>query len=168
MNILVTGNRGYIGAVMTSLLLERGYRVIGLDTGYFNDCKFMEYSNNAKQINKDIRLISKEDLQNVDAVIHLAALSNDPLGELSPELTCSINHEATVKLAEAAKKSGVNRFLYASSCSLYGKAGDVVNEQSELAPATAYALSKVMSEKSLSEMAGKNFSPVMLRLSTAY
>ena len=170
MNILVTGNNGYIGSMLTKLLLEKGYGVTGLDTDYYRGCEFNSFHYpQLKQINKDIRAVTKKDLENIDAVIHLAALSNDPLGELDVKLTYEINYEATVKLANLAKESGIRRFIYASTCSMYGIAGEeAVAEDFPLAPVTAYAISKVKSEEALSKMADDNFSPVFLRASTAY
>jgi len=170
MNILVTGNNGYIGSMLTRLLLEKGYQVSGLDTNYYHDCEFNRFHYpQLKQINKDIRTVSKEDLENMDAVIHLAALSNDPLGDFDTKLTDDINHLATVKLASLARESGIKRFIYASSCSMYGIAGEeAVTEDSPLAPVTEYAISKVKSEKALTKMADDDFSPVFLRASTAY
>jgi nucleoside-diphosphate-sugar epimerase len=169
MNILVTGNNGYIGSILTELLLRKGYRVIGFDANYYNGCEFNEFNYEINQISKDIRNISVNDLRNVDAIIHLSALSNDPLGEFDSKLTFDINYQATVKLATIAKKLGIRRFLYASSCSMYGIAGEEeVTENSPLSPITAYAISKVKSEEALSEMANDSFSPVFLRPSTAY
>jgi nucleoside-diphosphate-sugar epimerase len=170
MNILVTGNHGYIGSMLTRLLLDKGYRVTGLDTDYYRGCEFFPLHHpEVRQISKDIRQVTARDLENIDAVIHLAALSNDPLGELDVDLTYDINFEATVKLANLAKKAGVKRFIYASSCSMYGIAGDeAMTEDSPLAPVTAYAISKVKSEEALSGMVDKDFSPVFLRASTVY
>jgi nucleoside-diphosphate-sugar epimerase len=170
MNILVTGNNGYIGSMLTGLLLENGHRVTGLDTDYYQGCEFDRFDYlQVRQISKDIRRIAAADLENIDAIIHLAALSNDPLGELDVNLTYDINFEATVKLASLAKEAGIKRFLYASSCSMYGIAGEAaMTEDSPLAPVTAYAISKVKSEEALSGMADDNFSPVFLRASTVY
>ena len=168
MHILVTGNNGYIGPILTRLLLKGGYRVTGLDTNYYKECRFEEFNFNIKQFNKDIRHISQQDFKNIDAVIHLAALSNDPLGEFSQELTQNINYLATIKIASLAKKFGVNRFVFASSCSVYGISGEEITENSVTAPITSYAISKVESENSLLKMASKRFSPTILRLSTAY
>lgn len=169
MNVLVTGNNGYIGSMLTNVLLEKGYHVTGLDTNYYKGCEFNEFHLEVNQINKDIREVSREDLENVDAIIHLAALSNDPLGSFNPELTCEINHQGTVKLANLAKKLGIRRFVYTSSCSMYGIAGEEdVTEDFPLAPLTAYAVSKVKSENALSEMADDSFSPIFLRPGTAY
>lgn len=170
MNVLLTGNNGYIGSMLMQLLLEKGYQVTGLDTNYYHGCEFNSYHYpQIKQIDKDVRTVSKSDLDNVDAVIHLAALSNDPLGAFDAKLTDDINYLATVKLANLAKESGIRRFIYASSCSMYGIAGeDAVTEDSPLAPVTEYAISKVKSEEALIRMADDNFSPVFLRASTAY
>jgi nucleoside-diphosphate-sugar epimerase len=170
MNVLVTGNNGYIGSMLTKLILEKGYQVTGLDTNYYRGCDFNSYHYpQIKQIDKDIREVSRGDLENIDAVIHLAALSNDPLGTFNAKLTDEINYQATVKLANLAKESGIRRFIYASSCSMYGIAGeDAVTEDAALAPVTEYAISKVKSEEALTGMADADFSPVFLRASTAY
>ncbi|MFC1941143.1 NAD-dependent epimerase/dehydratase family protein [Chloroflexota bacterium] len=170
MNVLVTGNKGYIGSMLAQLLLDKSYQVTGLDTNYYRGCEFNTFHYpGVKQINKDIRAVSERDLENINAIIHLSALSNDPLGSFNPELTYEINYQATVKLANLAKGSGIKRFIYASSCSMYGIAGeDVVTEDYPLAPVTAYAISKAKSEEALSKMADDNFSPVFLRASTAY
>ncbi|MGD0854222.1 MAG: SDR family oxidoreductase [Dehalococcoidia bacterium] len=170
MNVLLTGNNGYIGSMLTSLLIKKGHNVTGLDTNYYHGCEFDQFSYpKLKQIKKDIRDVSRQDLKNIDAIIHLAALSNDPLGQLDANLTYDINCQATVKLATLAKQAGIRKFIYASSCSLYGIAGEeAVTEDSPMAPVTAYAISKVRSEESLSKMADNNFSPVFLRASTVY
>jgi len=170
MNILITGNNGFVGSILTQLLLERGDQVIGLDTNYYSGCEFNDLQHSkVKQVNKDIRNVSINDLENIDAIIHLAALSNDPLGAFDARLTNDINYLATVKLANAAKDAGIKRFVYASSCSMYGIAGeDAITEDSPLAPVTEYAISKVKSEEALSLMADDDFSPVFLRASTAY
>lgn len=170
MKVLVTGNNGYIGSMLTRLLLEKGYQVTGLDTNYYSGCELNSFHYpQINQINKDIRAVSKGDLENIDAIIHLAALSNDPLGAFDAKLTDEINYQATVKIANLAKELRIRRFIYASSCSMYGIAGeDAVTEDSPLAPVTAYAVSKVKSEEALSEMADDDFSPVFLRPGTAY
>ena len=170
MNVLVTGNNGYIGSMLTQLLLDRDHHVVGLDTNYYQGCELISFQYpKMKQISKDIRTVAKKDLQNIDAVIHLAALSNDPLGAFDAKLTDDINYGATVKLAKLAKEAGIRRFLYASSCSMYGIAGDEpVTEDSPLSPVTEYAISKGKSEEALSKMADNNFSPVFLRAATAY
>lgn len=169
MKILVTGNNGYIGNVLTKILLEKRYEVVGLDTDYYKECLLCQPGFEVRQLKKDTRKIEKSDLENIDAVVHLAALSNDPLGEFDPKLTEEINFHATIKLATLAKELGIKRFIYASSCSMYGIAGnEAVTEDSPFAPVTTYAISKVNSEKTLSEMADKVFSPVFLRPGTAY
>ncbi|OGO30614.1 MAG: NAD-dependent dehydratase [Chloroflexi bacterium RBG_16_56_11] len=170
MNVLITGNNGYIGSILTRVLLDRGYQVTGFDTGYYRGCEFDSYAYpQVKQIHKDIRKMTKDDLKGVDAVIHLAALSNDPLGAFDTRLTEDINFLATVRLAEIAKGMGIRRFIYASSCSLYGIAGEeAVTENSPLAPVTEYAISKVKSEEALTRMVDDTFSPVFLRASTVY
>ncbi|MFA6427522.1 MAG: SDR family oxidoreductase [Candidatus Magasanikbacteria bacterium] len=170
-NILVTGHLGYIGTILVQLLKEKGYRVTGLDTGYFKDCVF--YSTNATkpdvEIVKDIRLVSMEDLKNIDAICHLSAISNDPMGELNPQLTEEINFRSSINLARCAQQAGVKRFLFSSSCSMYGKSGsNAVDEESTLSPITAYAKSKVLTELELRSMAREDFCPIYLRNSTAY
>lgn len=170
MKVLVTGNNGYIGSMLTRILVEKGHQVTGLDINYYAGCEFNKvHFPPIKQINKDVREVSKRDLENIDAIIHLAALSNDPLGEFDARLTDVINYQATVMIANLARESGIRRFIYASSCSMYGIAGeDAVGEDSPLAPVTAYAVSKVKSEEALSKMADDDFSPVLLRAGTTY
>ncbi len=169
--ILVTGNLGYIGSVLTPMLIEEDYRVIGYDIGYYDDdCRLGRPSNPPhRQIQKDIRDVTQDDLAGVDAVIHLAALSNDPLGEFNPELTREINYEATIRLAQHAKTAGVKRFVYASSQSMYGvaKGGDV-KEDSKVNPITMYAKTKWESECKLKELADDDFTVVCLRPSTVF
>lgn len=169
--VLLTGNLGYIGSVMTSLLSEKGYAVTGLDIGYYEDC-YLEAMPSClrKQIKKDIRDIEAADLQGFDFVIHLAGLSNDPLGEFNASLTEEINYAATVRLAEHAKAAGVKRFLYASSQSVYGVSDTSreVDEDSEKNPLTAYAVSKWKSECALFPMAAEEFIVTCLRPATAY
>lgn len=169
MRVLVTGNRGYIGAVLTELLLTKGYGVVGYDTDYYEDWEPIKSSKDIKQIKKDIRQVSENDLENIDAIVHLAALSNDPLGDLDPKLTDEINFRATVKLANLSKEVGIKRFIFASSCSMYGIAGTkTITEDAPLEPLTPYAVSKTNSEQALSKIADNNFSPVFLRPGTAY
>lgn len=172
MRVLITGNNGYIGKVMTKMMLERGFEVVGLDTDYYNDCDFGCTENegdNIRQINKDIRNVDEGDFEGVDVVCHLAALSNDPLGALDTRLTKEINHEASVNIAKLAKKMGVKRFLFSSSCSMYGVSErKYLTEDSELNPITAYAKSKVDTERDVSALASDDFSPVFLRNATAY
>ncbi len=169
MRVLVTGHAGYIGSVMVPILLEAGHEVTGLDTHLYDSCTFGGNGTVAPEIVKDIRDVELEDLAGFDAVIHLAALSNDPLGYLNPELTYEINHRAAVRLGELAKEAGVKRFLMSSSCSTYGASGDdLIDESAEFRPVTPYGESKVWAERDLSKLADENFSPVFLRSSTAY
>lgn len=170
--IIVTGHRGFIGTLLTGLLIEKGYSVTGIDCNYFgNDCNFYEdpYKKRVTSIIKDIRDVTAADLEGTYAVCHLAALSNDPMGDLNEDLTYDINHRASVKLARLAKEAGVKKFLYSSSCSLYGIAGDdAVKETADFSPITAYAKSKVYSEQDLLPMAGNDFCVTFLRNATAY
>lgn len=167
--ILITGHRGYIGSVLTPYLVERGYDVVGLDTGYFNECTLVPDRMSVREIRKDIRDVEPSDLENLDAVVHLAALSNDPIGNLNEGWTGEINGQATARLAEMAREAGVRRFLFSSSCIMYGMSeAKEVDETSPLDPQTEYARSKVRSEDALREMAADHFSPVYLRNGTVY
>ena len=170
--ILITGNNGYIGPVMTKIMMQNDYEVIGLDSNFYENCDFFKADIYvpSKQIVKDIRDITEQDIEGVDAIIHLAALSNDPLGELNPSLTNMINCESSVKIANIAKKIGVERFIFASSCSIYGIADDdsPLDEKGKLNPITAYAIAKVNSEKGISELADDNFHPIFMRNATVY
>jgi len=171
--VLVTGNAGYIGTVMTGYLRDRSYRVFGLDTGYFSDDLLYpapEGSKPDRQTVKDIRDVCAADLEGVDAVVHLAALSNDPLGEINPGLTEEVNFKSTIRLAGLCKDAGVNRFIFASSCSIYGISGTdaPVDEKGKLNPVTAYAKAKVRAEEGLSKLADRNFHPVFMRNATVY
>jgi nucleoside-diphosphate-sugar epimerase len=168
--ILVTGHEGFIGSLLVKLLIEKGYRVTGLDTNFFNsDCELFNEKDEVKTIKKDIRQINETDLQGIDAVCHLAALSNDPLGQLNPDLTFEINFKASVRLAELCKKVGVSKFIYSSSCSLYGKAGDdALTEEAVFNPITAYAKSKVMTEEHVLPMGDEKFCVTSMRNATAY
>ena len=169
MKLLVTGHNGYIGSVLTELLVAAGHRVIGLDTFFFEDCTFGPESVPVASIRKDIRDLRIPDLEGFDAVIHLAALSNDPLGSLDRECTDAINYRASVRLARLAKEAGVSRYLFASSCSLYGLAGDaVLAEEAPFNPITPYGVSKVRVEQEVSRLADERFSPTFLRNATAY
>lgn len=169
MKVLVTGNKGYIGSVLTEKLLEKGFDVTGLDCGFYEGCDFFKTGDKVKQITKDVRRIEKADLEGIEAVIHLAALSNDPIGALNPKLTFEINYLASARLAKLAKQSKVKRFIFSSSCSVYGVAGDrMIDEDGTLAPATEYARSKIMTEKEVSKLSDDSFSPVFLRNATVY
>jgi nucleoside-diphosphate-sugar epimerase len=169
MRVLVTGHHGYIGSVMTGVLTRAGHDVTGLDTYLYEGCDFGAEPPRVPAIRKDIRDVEPADLRGFDAVIHLAALSNDPLGCLDESCTYDINHLGSVSLARAAKAAGVSRFLFASSCSLYGAAGDtMLDETAAFNPITAYGRSKVLVEADVAPMADDRFSPVFLRNATAY
>ncbi|MEK7605462.1 MAG: SDR family oxidoreductase [Patescibacteria group bacterium] len=166
--VLVTGSEGYIGSVLIDKLLEEEYDVVGLDTLFFQDTKVSPQAQ-YRLLRKDVRKVTLSDLQGIDAVIHLAALSNDALGELESKLTRSINFKATKRLASLSKKAGVKRFIFSSSCSIYGIADqDTVTEESIPHPLTEYARSKIASEKSLKELADRSFCVISLRNSTVY
>jgi nucleoside-diphosphate-sugar epimerase len=173
MKVFVTGVNGYIGAVLAPYLMERGLTVLGLDTGYYRDGWL--YSDNRhlafspQTINKDLRAITEKDLEGCDAVAHLAELSNDPLGQNNPEVTHRINHKGSVALAEKARAVGIKRFVYTSSCSVYGAGtGEFLDETAKVNPLTAYAECKVLVERDVGKMAGADFCPVFLRNATAY
>ena len=167
--ILITGHDGYIGSVMTPHLLSAGYDVTGLDTGYFSECTLVPGGGQVPVIRKDIRDLAAKDLEGFDAVVHLAALSNDPIGNLNDTWTEDINFHASVKMAELAKAAGLGRFLFSSSCIMYGAANtEVVTEESPLDPKTEYARSKVKAEQAITQLAAPGFSPVFLRNGTIY
>lgn len=167
--ILVTGDKGYIGSALVPFLLKKGYSVTGLDAAYFTENIDLKPSSQYRSIQKDIRNVSEKDLEGVDAVIHLSALSNDPMGELNTSLTEDINYKTSMKLAKISKSLGVRRFIFSSSCSVYGIAKtDIVAETSEVNPLTAYARSKLMVEEGLKEMSGKDFCVGIMRNATVY
>jgi nucleoside-diphosphate-sugar epimerase len=171
MNILVTGTEGYIGSVLAPFLIRRGHHVVGLDTGFYREGLLMAPRDPMLPacINKDLRHITEDDLDGFDAVVHLAEMSNDPLGQQNPAVTYAINHRGTVALAKKCLKSKVSRFVYTSSCSVYGiGAGEFKDERSRPQPQTAYALCKVLVEQDLSALASDSFSPTFLRNATAY
>jgi nucleoside-diphosphate-sugar epimerase len=169
MKVLVTGHQGYLGTVMVPILRAAGHDVTGLDCGYFADCVLGTPPPEPPCVAVDLRDVTREQLAGFDAVIHLAALSNDPLGALAPDITFDVNHHASVRLARLAKDAGVRRFLYASTCSVYGAAGDdLVTEDAELHPITPYAISKVRVEDDVAAIADPDFVPVFLRNATAF
>lgn len=171
MRVLVTGTDGYIGSVLGPYLLKRGYQVTGLDTGFYRAGWLFNNGETVypSYIHKDLRKITLNDLKGFDAVVHLAELSNDPLGELNPEITYKINHEGSTRLAELCKQVGIRRFVYTSSCSVYGEGNDgYKTEESKVNPQTAYAECKVKVERDVAKLADAEFSPTFLRNATAY
>jgi nucleoside-diphosphate-sugar epimerase len=171
MRVLVTGHMGYIGSVLTAVLAEAGHQVYGLDSGFFAECLLFDPTNVYKDTSKDIRDIAPEDLVNVDAIIHLAALSNDPLGDLSPGLTEEINLDSTVRLAKMARSAGVSRFIYSSSQSMYGvsnSSSELEEDNSEKNPITAYAKTKWLAECALKDLQTSSFTVVCFRPSTVF
>lgn len=169
MKVLVTGHRGYIGVEMVTVLRELGHDVTGLDTGYFDACDFRAPPDEVKSLRVDLRDVTPEHVRGFDAVLHLGALSNDPLGDVNPNITYDINLHASVRLAAAAKAAKVGRFLFSSSCSLYGAGGDgLLDESAAFHPVTPYGESKVRVEQEVSKIASDDFCPVYLRNATAY
>jgi nucleoside-diphosphate-sugar epimerase len=170
MKLLVTGHHGYIGSIVASVLAEAGHDVTGLDTFFYEGCDFVANGAAPAALRLDIRDVAVADLVGYDAIVHLAALSNDPIGELNAELTYEINFQATVSLAAKAKEAGVPRFVFASSCSMYGATAmdEYMTEEAPLRPLTAYAESKVRAEEALADLADEDFAPVFMRNATAY
>ncbi|MCV7171935.1 SDR family oxidoreductase [Mycobacterium manitobense] len=169
MKILLTGHSGYLGVEMASYLVDLGHDIVGLDIDLFAGCDFIAAPDPLPALKCDVRDVTAADLTGFDAVIHLAALSNDPLSDLNPALTYDINRDGSIRLARAAREAGVSRFIFSSSCSLYGKGGDAeLNEQADLNPVTPYGRSKVQAERALADLADDEFSPVYMRNATAY
>jgi nucleoside-diphosphate-sugar epimerase len=169
MKIVVTGHHGYIGSALVPVLVESGHDVVGIDTFYYEGCDLRPDRVEVRSIALDVRDVSPRHFEGVDAVVHLAALSNDPLGALTPELTQEINCEGTLRTARCAREAGVERFIFSSSCSMYGAASDgAVDEDAPQKPLTAYAESKVRAEEGLRELTADGFSPVLMRNATAY
>jgi nucleoside-diphosphate-sugar epimerase len=170
MRILVTGSHGYIGSVLAPLFAAAGHDVVGFDTQLFGGCDFVPELAPIQTIVGDVRDVTPADVAGFDAIVHLAALSNDPLGDLDPRLTADINGEATVRVAKAAREAGVRRFVFASSCSMYGASGtdDALDERAPLRPLTAYAESKVRAEEGIFALAGRDFAPVSMRNATVF
>lgn len=169
MKVLVTGTEGYLGCLLGADLLRHGHDVVGVDTGYYRQgWLYPGVDATPLTLAKDIRHLEVADLEGVDAIVHMAELSNDPLGQLSPTVTYDINHQGSVRLARLAKQAGVGRFVYMSSCSVYGVADGEVDETSPVNPQTAYAECKVMVERDLTAMADDSFSPTFLRNATAF
>lgn len=171
MKLLITGTDGYIGSLLAPRLAASGFAVTGLDTGYYREGWLYTNARSGRlpaTISKDLRDIDSADLENCDAVVHLAELSNDPLGENSPEVTYRINHQGSVRLAKLARDAGVSRFVYTSSCSVYGAGEGILDESSPLRPQSAYAECKTLVERDVAKLATDTFSPVFLRNATAY
>lgn len=169
MRVLITGHKGYIGTVMVGMFKDAGHEVVGVDSDLYRFSTYGPPPGQVEEKIKDVRDLEKEDLRGIEAIVHLAGLSNDLLGDLDPALTYEINHKASVRLATLAKELGISRFIFASSCSNYGAAGsEMQTEDAVLNPVTAYAASKVLVERDVAQLADEDFSPVFMRNATAY
>jgi nucleoside-diphosphate-sugar epimerase len=169
MRVLVTGHNGYIGTILVQMLQEAGHDVVGLDNYLYEDCTFGDDVADVPALRMDVRDVTAAQLEGFEAVLHLAAISNDPLGDLQPDTTFDINHRAASRLAQKAKEAGVSRFIFSSSCSLYGQAGDeFLDEEAAFNPVTPYGESKVLAELDMRKLADDDFSPTYLRNATAY
>ena len=169
MNILVTGHRGYIGPHLVELLKAAGHQVTGVDIGYFDGCNWEPLPLADREIHADFRSLTEQELAGFDCICHLAAISNDPMGDLDERLTYDTNRDGSIELARRAKRAGVPRFLFSGSCSIYGKGETLdLDENARFNPVSAYAVSKVETERQVAPLADKNFSPAFLRNATAY
>lgn len=169
MKVLITGHKGYIGVHLVEILKKQGHYVIGIDLGLYEGCEWEHYEKPDEEYIEDYSSCPAERLSGVDCVMHLAAISNDPMGDLNPEITYRINRDASIRLAKLSKEAGVSRYLFASSCSIYGKGEKLdLNEEDSLNPVSAYATSKIETELAVTELADQNFTPVFLRNATAY
>ncbi len=169
MKILITGHRGYIGPHLVKLLKDAGHQVTGIDIGYFDSCNWETLPTADKEMTGDFRKLTERDLEGFDCICHLAAISNDPMGDLDEKLTYDTNRDGSIELAQRAKKAGVPRFLFSGSCSIYGKGETLdLDESAKYNPVSAYAVSKVETERQVGPLADKSFSPAFLRNATAY